>query len=219
MNYARLLFGSVLVAVGIILFLDYTGTLDAGETIDTWWPVVLIVVAALLWSANHRHWFVPSVLGAFGVVMLLNRLDVWDVGAEVIFPALIILVGIGVMVGGRGRTDLDVVDDRVKAFAAFSGTEIASHSKRFEGGNVGAVFGGADVDLRDAELAPGASLDVFTAFGGTEVRVPQGWRVTTHGFPLFGGFDNVTAKEQLPVGAPTLDITATVLFGGLEVKH
>jgi hypothetical protein len=60
---------------------------------------------------------------------------------------------------------------------------------------------------------------VFVAFGGVEVYVPPGWRVDISGFPLFGGFDNATVKESLPAEAPLLRIDATVLFGGLDVRH
>jgi hypothetical protein len=81
------------------------------------------------------------------------------------------------------------------------------------------VFGGAEIDLRDAIPAPGANLDVFTAFGGLEIQVPQGWQVDIKGLPIFGGFDNVTVKEQLGPDAPLLTINATVMFGGLEIKH
>ncbi len=100
----------------------------------------------------------------------------------------------------------------------FAGREVVSHSKNFEGGTLGALFGGAALDLREAQLAPGASIDVFAAFGGAEIRVPGGWRVETHGLPLFGGFENATANEG-DEHSPTLDVSATVLFGGLEVKH
>jgi hypothetical protein len=37
--------------------------------------------------------------------------------------------------------------------------------------------------------------------------------------PIFGGIDNVTAKEQLPADAPVLPISATALFGGIDIKH
>ena len=43
--------------------------------------------------------------------------------------------------------------------------------------------------------------------------------MTTKGIPILGGFENVTTKEMLPAGSPHLDINATVLFGGLELKH
>jgi predicted membrane protein len=101
----------------------------------------------------------------------------------------------------------------------FSGSEIASHSKEFKGGSVTAIFGGAEVDLRDAMPVADARLDVFTAFGGVEIRVPEGWQVSVKGLPLFGGIDNITAKEQLPENATLLPVNATALFGGIEIKH
>ena len=82
-----------------------------------------------------------------------------------------------------------------------------------------ALFGGAEIDLRDAKPAPGAELDVFVAFGGAEIKVPEGWQVVTHGMPIFGGFENVTTTESIEPGAPLLDVNATIIFGGLEVKH
>jgi hypothetical protein len=66
---------------------------------------------------------------------------------------------------------------------------------------------------------PDAQLDIFTAFGGVEVKVPDGWQVEVKGLPLFGGIENATAKEAVAANAPRLSISATVLFGGLEIKH
>ncbi|MEX1124717.1 MAG: LiaF domain-containing protein [Acidimicrobiia bacterium] len=145
-------------------------------------------------------------------------LDVVD-SLSVVVPALLILIGVFVIFG-RARPGRDVSDsDRISSFNVFSGTEIASHSAEFKGGNVGAIFGGAEIDLHDAKLAPGASLDVFAVFGGVEIAVPEGWQVATRGFPIFGGFENVTAKERIEPGAPVLEVHATILFGGVEIKH
>lgn len=81
------------------------------------------------------------------------------------------------------------------------------------------MFGAAELDLRDALPSPDAQLDVFTAFGGVEITVPQGWQVNLSGLPLFGGFENATAKDTLSPDAPTLEVSATALFGGVEIKH
>ena len=70
------------------------------------------------------------------------------------------------------------------------------------------------------ELAPDAELDVFTAFGGTEIFVPYGWKVEMRGLPLFGGFENATKNDRdLPEDAPVLSVDATALFGAVAVKH
>jgi hypothetical protein len=218
MNWARIFFGSLVVAVGVLLLLDNTGVLDAGEVIATWWPVALIVAALFALLANPRHWQVPLIVVVVGTALLLRTLDIVD-SLDLVIPALLILIGVFVMFG-RSRPGREVSDsDRISSFNVFSGTEVASHSEQFKGGNVGAIFGGAEVDLHDAKLAPGASLDVFAVFGGVEVSVPAGWQVLTRGFPIFGGFENVTAKERIGPDAPVLEVHATILFGGVEIKH
>jgi hypothetical protein len=179
---------------------------------------VLIAAGLLALTANPRHWIGPALITGLGGVLLLRTTDVVDT-LEVVGPAFLVLLGV-IVIFGKGFTQRSVASqDRISSFNVFSGSELASKSDHFEGGTIGALFGGAEVDLRDAKPAPGAELDVFVAFGGAEIKVPQGWNVVTHGMPIFGGFDNVTARETVSVGAPTLDVNATVIFGGLEVKH
>lgn len=217
MNWGRLFFGLLIVAVGTVLLLDNAGTLDAGEIFGTWWPAVVILAGILTFAANPRHWPVALIITAVGLAFLLSNLDIVNLG-NFIIPAAIILVGLLVLFG-RGLGARTEAGDRVNSFNVFSGSEIASHSKQFQGGSISAVFGGAEVDLRDTVPSPGAELDVFAAFGGVEVTVPQGWNVVTRGLPLFGGIENATAKDPVTADAPTLAVNATVLFGGLEIKH
>jgi predicted membrane protein len=218
MNWARVFFGSLVLAVGVLLLLDNADVLDAGEIISNWWPVVLIVAGLLAFLANPRHWQVPLIVIVVGAALLLRSLGVVD-SLDLVLPAVLILIGVFVIFGraGPGRESTD--SDRISSFNIFSGTELASHSTEFKGGNVGAIFGGAEIDLRDAKLAPGASLDVFAVFGGVEISVPAGWQVAIQGFPIFGGFDNVTVRENIGPDAPMLEVHATTLFGGVEIKH
>jgi hypothetical protein len=217
MNWGRLFFGLLVVAVGVILLLDNAGTLDAWEIFGTWWPAVVILAGVLTFAANPRHWPVALIITAVGTAFLLSNLGVVDAG-EFIIPAAIIGVGLLVLFG-RGMGSRTEAGDRVNSFNVFSGSELASHSKQFQGGSISAIFGGAEVDLRDAAPAVDAQLDVFTAFGGVELKVPEGWQVAVKGLPLFGGIENATVKDTLTADAPKLSVSATVLFGGLEIKH
>lgn len=69
----------------------------------------------------------------------------------------------------------------------------------------------ASMARRHAALAPDAAFDVFAALGGVEISVLGSAGVRW--------LRNATSKEGLAADAPHLDIEATVLFGGLEVKH
>lgn len=183
----------------------------------TWWPIGLILAGLFSMAANPGHWPVALIIVAVGAAFLLSRLDVVDLG-NIVVPAALILIGL-VVIFGRGLGSKVDAGDRVNSFNVFSGSELSSRSSQFQGGSVSAVFGGAEIDLRQARLAPDATIDVFTAFGGVELRVPPDWHVAVRGLPLFGGIDNVTAKGTIPEDAPVLSVNATVLFGALEVKH
>lgn len=218
MNWARAFFGILIVTVGALLLLDNLDVLDAGEIIGDWWPVVAILGGVLSFAANPRHWVAPLVLIGGGAAVLFYTTGVVD-SLNVVLPAVLIAVGLLVIFGRGMGTTIGAAGARVSSFNLFSGSNHFSDSQSFEGGRVGAIFGGAEIDLRRAQPAPDATLDVFAAFGGVEIAVPVGWRVEIHGFPIFGGFDNATDKDSLSTDAPRLRIDATVLFGGLEVKH
>lgn len=217
MNWSRAFFGGIILLVGILFLLDNLDVIDAGRVISSWWPVVIVFGGLLSWAANRRHWIVPVILVGGGVLVLLRTTGVID-NVAFLWPALLIAVGL-LLLFGRGLAQNTTAQDSVSSFNLFSGSDIASNSASFRGGQVGALFGGADLDLRQASLAEGAALDIFVAFGGVEVKVPEGWYVELNGFPVFGGLDNKTAGDQLPPDAPRLRIDATVLFGGVEVKN
>lgn len=217
MNLARVFWGGLLIVGGLVFLGDSLSLWDGGEIVSTWWPLALIAAAGLSALSRPKRWLGPAILALVGLALLGDRLEIVNVDAAIIWPLILIVIGVSFLLR---RSPADLGDEnRISSFTAFGGTEVASHSESFTGGHIGSVFGGTELDLRDAKLAPDASLDVFTAFGGTEIKVPEGWIVKTHGLPLFGGFDNVTTGEVLEPGAPTLDVSATVLFGGLEVKH
>ena len=80
-----------------------------------------------------------------------------------------------------------------------------------------AWFGGITVDLREAELAPGARLTVHTLFGGVELRTPPNWRMSSNAKALSGGVDIRTPAQDDP-DAPVLLLEGAAIFGGIEVS-
>ena len=84
-----------------------------------------------------------------------------------------------------------------------------------------AVFGGAELDLREAAL-PGReiTIDAVAVFGGVSITVPPEMRVIDTGSAIMGGreISGETAESGQP-DAPVLRITGTCVFGGVEVKR
>jgi len=102
--------------------------------------------------------------------------------------------------------------------AIFSGVDRKGEWRPARNSKLLALFGGMDLDFRNAYLPPGDTfIDAMCLFGGVDMIVPEGINVEVNGFPLFGGINNSTSGEFLP-GAPTLHVRAFVMFGGIEVK-
>jgi predicted membrane protein len=218
----RILLGLVLIALGVLFLLDRAGALEAGEAIRDWWPVAIIAVGALQLFDRPRSLLGPVIVIGVGVVLLLFTTDVVRGSVfAVLWPALLIAIGVGILFrhGGGPRVSAEgSSEDVVRATAVFGGHEVASRSAAFRGGSATAVFGGVTLDLRDARLDPeGARIDVTAIFGGVEILVPRGWRVTTSGTPILGGIDNKTAGEA--AGGPELLIDALAILGGADIMH
>ncbi len=221
MRSGRLILGIALIAIGGLFLLDQADVIDAGETIREWWPAALIVLGLVQLIERPRHYLVPLLLVGLGAIFLLVSTEiVKDVSVGgLVGPTLLIAVGLAVLFGRSGMAPPGR-DDRVTSVVVFFGRELASASQRFRGGMLFTVFGGTELDLRSAALDPsGATLDVVNVFGGTNILVPHGWRVSVKGLPVFGGWSNKTSREPLPEDAPVLSIDALVAFGGLEVSH
>ena len=79
------------------------------------------------------------------------------------------------------------------------------------------VFGGGEIDLRDARFAGREiRVRVFALWGYTEVIVPDDVEVEIKGFGLFGVFDRSAVHRKR--GAPRIVISGLALFGGVGTR-
>jgi hypothetical protein len=103
--------------------------------------------------------------------------------------------------------------------AIFSGAErkgrwlVEAHT------NIFTVFGGVEIDLREAVLSQReVTMNITCVFGGVSIQVPPGVRVVNSSAAILGGFSQ-DDDDTLDANAPTLRITGFTLFGGVDVKH
>jgi len=81
-----------------------------------------------------------------------------------------------------------------------------------------ALFGGMDLDLRDAIFeAPVVEISGFWCFGGIDMKVPEGIEIQDQTAGIFGGTDVRDVGDPAP-GAPMLVIKGVSLFGGVSIK-
>lgn len=219
----RSIAGTILLIIGGGLLLDRAGVLEFGQLISTWWPLILVVIAGVQIGTGSAPLPGSLILLAVGMVFQAINLDLLPPNTwAYLWPVVLIAVGLW-LIAVRGWDRPETVDsaDTISSFVAFGGVNPHNESTAFCGGSVTAIFGGAEVDLRSAQLAPeGAKLDLTAAFGGIELFVPSNWRVEMTGLPIFGGWDNKTRLgAEAPAESPALKINCFVAFGGVEVHN
>ncbi len=81
-------------------------------------------------------------------------------------------------------------------------------------------MGGAHLDLREARFPPGpVDIEIFSMMGGTEIIVPPGLAVETHGSAIMGGFQEVNRTPTHPdENAPLLRVHGFVIMGGVDIR-
>jgi predicted membrane protein len=220
MNRTRIALGLGLVVLGLLYLADAADMVQAGAVVARGWPLVIVAAGGLALLDRPRNPVGALVVVGIGLLLLamttgLVTVSLW----ALLWPALLIGLGVRLMFGrGRSTRDADA-RDRIDTVAVLSGHDLAPHSSAFVGGSVVAVLGGATVDLRHAHPIPsGAELDVTAVLGGVDVLVPAGWRVEVDGTAVLGGYENHHAPAALPDDAPALTIKVLAILGAVDVK-
>jgi hypothetical protein len=111
----------------------------------------------------------------------------------------------------------DTSSTEFRRVAILGSDQFRSTAPGLRRGHLQVIMGGAELDLRGAELAPGAELHVFVKAGGAQVTVPPTWRVESTVRAMFGGVDSVSPAADPDPAAPLLTVSGLVVFGGVRI--
>ena len=218
----QLLMGLLIIVLGVLFTLQNVGVLDAREYLN-YWPVGLIAIGGLkLWGCRSGGGTFAGLLfiGA-GVWLLLESLEIVTISLWELWPVLLVFFGASMVWRGvHGRPEVGGTDSNatVSALAVLAGINRGSNSRAFRGGDLTAVMGGCEVDLRQAAIDGEAIIDVFAMWGGIEIRVPEDWSVSGQVTPVLGGYED---KTRPPLGATAhrLVVRGFAIMGGIEIKN
>lgn len=229
----RIALGVFLVVLGGGWLLDSFQMIEFWPFVHLWWPSALMILAVVKLVVGSGSTFGSAVLFLIGALIQLGKFDVIDGFWGALWPIVIILAGISILVDRKKKSYLcginvpmdgskDGADDlnRVEATAIFGASEQRITSKGITGGELTAIFGGLEIDLRGAEIEGDiAVIKCEVVFGGVEIMVPPHWIVHIKGTPILGGIENKTGRYRDPnLKGPTLVLVSTVVFGGLEIS-
>ncbi len=225
----RIILGGFLVTVGILALLDKLGILSIGNLLQ-FWPILFVLIG-IMKIANSRA---PSSLvmgGSFivlGIVMMLSHLGVFHFTWRDLWPILLIGVGHTIMFkncshdrnpqndlssGNGAASDNSVLD----ITAVMGGNKTVNNSHDFKGGELTAIMGGIELDLRSASIQSEAVLNLWATWGGIALKIPADWVVINRCTAIMGGIEDKSFPS--PTSTKRLIITGTAIMGGVEIKN
>lgn len=95
----KLIFGLILLAIGILTFADFTNMIDYGQ-IWRFWPVLLIVagVSNEIEALRQRRHSGGFIMIAVGFWMLVAQTRIFGLHYRSAFPLALTIVGLGIIV-------------------------------------------------------------------------------------------------------------------------
>ncbi len=226
----RLVFGGIIILIGILALIDNLNIFHTRDLIS-FWPTVFIVIGIFkLSQARGRS---GSILGGglilLGGILTLNHMGIINIRMRDAWPLFLIGAGMLVIFKGKLVQTLDgavhdpmlkdKTDDQteIDIVAVMSGNQGNITSQNFRGGEITAIMGGVDLDLRNASIQTEAVINVLAFWGGIALKVPQDWTVINNTSCFLGGIDDSTIPGMN--ANKRLVITGTAVMGGIEIKN
>jgi predicted membrane protein len=241
-NSGRVWSGFIIVIIGFAFLLN-----NMGLNIPRWvfsWSNFLIAIGVFIGVRRNFKgvaWLILILIGAYNTLDNIPGLD-FDLSKYALGVGLVIVGGFLIFrpkdtgflgkkwknrdknkanfdfsaeTDGKTANNNDIID----VMAVFGGSNQTVYSKNFQGGDITAVFGGADIVMTQADFPDTVSLDVTAVFGGIKLIVPQNWAIKSNVTALFGSVED-KRSHLMPVSemTKTLVLDGTALFGGIEIK-
>lgn len=225
-KFGNILWGIVLIVVGLIIGGNALGIADINIFFSGWWTLIIIIPCfiGLFKESEKTGNLIGLLIGIFLLLACQGILD-FDLVWRLIFPAVLIAIGISIIfkdaIGGKVAKEIKKINEnRTKQneyCATFSGQNINFDGESFTGVDLTAVFGGVKCDLKKAIIETDTVINTSSIFGGITIYVPENVKVKVKSSSIFGGVSD-DKKHSADENAKILYINATCLFGGVEIK-
>jgi len=230
LEQARWIPAVILIALGAAFLLNNLHIIPFHE-LWQYWPVALIAIGLfrLVDSVHPNERLVGGVLIVVGALFLAGTLGFYSLNWGTMWPLALIAFGLLMLVQRMSFNLGFSVSSETgpTASASLHETAIFSGGKRrikgdFLGGKLDCVFGGFDINLRQATMsAPSAELEINAIFGGAEVKIPESWEVVMRGAGVFGAFADESSHPSVSdfPNPKRLIIKGAAVFGGVNIKN
>lgn len=223
----NVLWGIILIALGIIVGGKSLGIFDVNIFFNGWWTLFIIIPCFIgLFKEREKA---GNLIGlGIGIALLLCVRDILDFSMvwKLVLPAVLVILGISLIFKDTFNKKISEEIKKInktnkntnKYYATFSGQNLKFDNENFKGATFTAVFGGIECDLRNSLIEEDIVINVTAIFGGIDIFVPENVKVKIKSNSIFGGVDDKKVVTQTNEDIHTIYINASAIFGGVDIK-
>ena len=215
--------GFILVIVGLILSLNVLGLTNVDILFPGWWTL-LIIIPSCIGVYKDKNKLPSLVCLIIGVILLLASLEVFsfDLVLKLIIPVLILCVGVKLLFRG---ISLKPGDEKIRKdskrrkssdyISTFS-TLFYEHSGLLDSSDVKNVFGSIDVDYKRCEIDGDAVITINSAFGNSRISLPNNVKVIIKTSSVLGTINN--NHKNSDKSDKVIYVYANAIFGSINIE-
>ncbi len=221
----NMLWGIVLIAIGVVLGLNAFDITNIDLFFDGWWTLFIIIPCFidLFKDKDKTGNIVGLVIGIFLLLSCQELID-FSILWKMVVPVVLILVGLSFIFKNTFSDSAKKIkeinsknkENDKEILAVFSSQKVNASDEKFEGASISCVFGGVSLDLREAKITSDIVINATSVFGGIDILVSDNVTVKVNSTSIFGGVDN--KRENSSDNRKIIYVNATCLFGGVDIK-
>jgi hypothetical protein len=109
-------------------------------------------------------------------------------------------------------------DNWLESVTIFGSVKKLVYSKNFLGGDIVSIFGGAEINLTQADFKGNIVIEMVQIFGGAKLIVPPHWQIRSEMVAVFGGIEDKRAPQNSYDEDKVVILNGTTFFGGIEIR-
>lgn len=217
----NIIVGLIFLSLGIILFGNNLKLWNIDLFFKGWWTLFIIVpsVISLFRNGNKISSLVSITIGVL-LLLACQNIITWSLIWKLILPIIFVSIGLSFIFEHNKKDNFNISlkkkENDNNYIAVFSGNDITFDNKEFDGASCVSVFGGIDLDLRDAKIKEDIVIECVSVFGGIDIKTPKNVSIKSNGVPILGGVEDKTIGRGDT--SPTIYIEYVCVFGGVEIK-
>ena len=221
---SNLLWGILLIVIGIIFGLNALDITDINIFFDGWWTLFIIIPCFIdLFKEKDKTGNIIGLVIGISLLLASNNIIDFNLIWKLAFPIALVIIGLSLIfkdtISSKVKKEIKKLNKNndKEYYTTFGGQNLDFTNENFDGCNLNAVFGGIKCDLRESKIKKDVVINASAIFGGITIYVPNNVNVKVVSTPIFGGVSDERTKKVTD-SEITLYINATCMFGGLEIK-